>query len=69
MPSNVFVSGRMRILFDVRELAVSPDDAEVTVRSYRCKWCGWSAVVDDPALIPDHECVGPGGRQRGPSQP
>ncbi len=67
--SQVFVSGRMRVLFDVRDVPVSPGDPDITVRSFVCKWCGWTAVVDDVALIPDHECRGPGARQPGPSEP
>ena len=59
MPRNVFVSGRMRAVFDLREIQVTEDPAEIRVNSYVCKWCGWTAVVDDPSLIPDHECSGP----------
>lgn len=59
MPRNVFVSGRMRVVFDLREIAIQLDGDEVSVNSYVCKWCGWTAVVDDPSLIPDHECLGP----------
>lgn len=67
--SQVFVSGRMRVLFDVRDVPVNPQDPDVTVRMYTCKWCGWTAVVDDPTLLPDHECRGPAARQPGPAQP
>jgi hypothetical protein len=62
MPRNIFVSGRMRVLFDLREVAVNIDEPDVKVSSYVCKWCGWTAVVDDPGLIPDHDCHGPSGR-------
>ncbi len=57
------VSGRMRVLFDLREIPVD-ESGELRVSSYVCKWCGFTAVVDEPALIPDHECHGPiAGRQ------
>ncbi len=65
MARNVYVSGRMRILFDLREVPVADDDPDLTVRSYVCKWCGWTAYVDDPSLIPDHECSGPPARVGG----
>lgn len=62
MPRAVFVSGRMRVLFDVREIAVGTEEDDPRVTAYVCKWCGWTAVVDDPALLPDHECSGPPAR-------
>ncbi len=62
MPRSVFVSGRMRVVFDLREIVVKEDGADTAINSYVCKWCGWTAVVDDPALIPDHDCYGPSGR-------
>ncbi len=61
MPKDVFVSGRMRVLFDRREVPLD-DEGDETVASFVCKWCGFTAFVDDPSLIPDHECYGPRGR-------
>jgi hypothetical protein len=55
MPATV-VSGRMAILFDKVTLPVSGSDD--SVGGYRCRWCGWTYVVDEPRLIPDHECHG-----------
>jgi hypothetical protein len=55
---TVFVSGRMHVLFNVREIVLDRE-ADVRINSYSCKWCGWTAVVDEPAFIPDHECSGP----------
>ena len=60
---TTYVSGRMRVLFDLRRVALD-EVGEVTVNSFVCKWCGWTAVVDDPSLIPDHECDGPPHRSR-----
>ncbi len=57
MPAMV-ISGRMAILFDKVALEVK-DAEEATVEGYRCRWCGWTYVVDDPKLIPDHECHHP----------
>jgi hypothetical protein len=56
MPTTV-VSGRVAILFDKLRLAVGGDSAD-EVDAYRCRWCGFTCVVDDPKLIPDHECHG-----------
>lgn len=43
--------------------ALPLEDAEDgTVTTFRCRWCGFTFVVDDQQLLPDHEC-------RGPSQP
>lgn len=58
MPKITFVSGRMRVLFDSRDIPLD-ESGEARVSSYVCKWCGFTAVVDDPSLIPDHECRGP----------
>ncbi len=58
MPATV-VSGRMAILFDKVSLPVSPGSEE-TVDAYRCRWCGFTYVVDDPKLMIDHECHGAG---------
>lgn len=65
MARSVFVSGRMRVLFDRRDIPLDPVDPEIVATSFVCKWCGWTAVVDDPSLIPDHECTGPGSRPGG----
>lgn len=51
------VSGRMAVLFDKVALGVG-NEPEPVVNGYRCRWCGWTYVVDDPKLIPDHECPG-----------
>jgi hypothetical protein len=59
---NVLVSGRMAIVFDKVQLRVR-DDAEDEATAYRCSWCGWTYVVDDPHLIPDHSCSGPPERE------
>jgi hypothetical protein len=56
MPATV-VSGRMAILFDKVSLPVGGESDE-SVSGYRCRWCGWTYVVDEPKLIPDHECHG-----------
>jgi hypothetical protein len=56
MPATV-VSGRMAILFDKVALPVG-GASEDSVSGYRCRWCGWTYVVDEPKLIPDHECRG-----------
>jgi hypothetical protein len=63
MPRITVVSGRMRVLFDRREIAVD-ESGDIRVDSFVCKWCGFTAVVDDPALIPDHECHGPAAAPR-----
>ncbi len=55
---TVFVSGRMHVLFNVQEIVLDAV-ADIRINSYSCKWCGWTAVVDEPAFIPDHECSGP----------
>ncbi len=60
MPRTIFVSGRMRVLFDVHEVVLD-EEGDVRINTYTCKWCGFTAVVDDPALLPDHECSGPKG--------
>lgn len=60
MPSTV-VSGRVAILFDRVSLPLS-EAAEASVDAYRCRWCGWTYVVDEPRLIPDHECRAPAAR-------
>ena len=64
MAKITFVSGRMRVLFDVREIQLD-ESGDLRVSSYVCKWCGFTAVVDEPALIPDHECRGPGATRDG----
>ena len=57
MPSYV-VSGRMAILFD--RISVPLEEAEDgSVPAFRCRWCGFTYVVEEPRLIPDHECKGP----------
>jgi hypothetical protein len=56
MPATV-VSGRMAILFDKVSLPLTRDGEE-SVDAYRCRWCGWTYVVDDPKLMIDHECHG-----------
>jgi hypothetical protein len=66
MPSYV-VSGRMAVLFD--RVALPLESAEDgTVSGYRCRWCGFTAVVDDHRLIPDHECRGPKQEQAPPAR-
>ena len=55
---KTFVSGRMHVLFDVHEIVLS-EDADIRINAYTCKWCGFTAIVDEPAFIPDHECSGP----------
>jgi hypothetical protein len=55
---TTYVSGRMRVLFDLRPIPLD-ETGELTVSSFVCKWCGWTAIVDEPSLIPDHECAGP----------
>ncbi len=55
---TTYVSGRMRVLFDLRPIELD-QSGELRVNSFVCKWCGWTAVVDEPSLIPDHECDGP----------
>ncbi len=59
---TTYVSGRMRVLFDLQPIPLD-DAGEIAVSSFVCKWCGWRAVVDDPSLIPDHECDGPSPRR------
>jgi hypothetical protein len=59
MPGTV-ISGRMAILFDKISLPVG-ETSDDSVDAYRCRWCGWTYVVDEPRLIPDHECHGASG--------
>jgi hypothetical protein len=37
---TVFVSGRMHVLFNVHEIVLN-QEADIRIRSYSCKWCGW----------------------------
>jgi hypothetical protein len=67
MLPTIVVSGRMAILFDRVALHVDGDEEEDSVFGYRCRWCGWTYVVDEPKLIPDHECRG--GRPAQPERP
>ncbi|BDG05473.1 hypothetical protein [Anaeromyxobacter oryzae] len=60
--AGIVVSGRMAVLFDKVALDVGGDGQEL-VDGYRCRWCDWTYVVDDPKLIPDHECHGASGVQ------
>ncbi|WP_242393198.1 hypothetical protein [Anaeromyxobacter oryzisoli] len=55
--AGIVVSGRMAVLFDKVSLDAGAE-VEEPVDGYRCRWCGWTYVVDDPKLIPDHECHG-----------
>jgi len=65
MPSYV-VSGRMAILFD--RITIPLEEAEDgRVNGFRCRWCGFTYVVDDPHQIPDHECRGPAPQTAGTS--
>jgi hypothetical protein len=65
MPSYV-VSGRMAILFD--RIAVPLEEAEGgNVTAFRCRWCGFTYVVEEPKQIPDHECRGPSPQAGGTS--
>lgn len=57
---EIIVSGRMAILFDKISLPVGGDGGD-EVNGYRCRWCGFTCVVDDPKLIPDHACHGAAG--------
>jgi hypothetical protein len=68
MPSYI-VSGRMAVLFD--RVALPLEEAEDgNVIGFRCRWCGFTYVVDDSRVIPDHECRGPGqhGAGSGPKE-
>lgn len=56
--NDIVVSGRMAILFDKVPLTVR-EGSDEQANAYRCSWCGWTYVVDDPHLIPDHVCSGP----------
>ncbi len=57
--AGIVVSGRMAVLFDRISLAVGGGEEDTgNVDGYRCRWCGWTYVVDDPKLIPDHDCHG-----------
>jgi hypothetical protein len=56
----------MHVLFNVHEIVLN-QEADIRINSYSCKWCGWTAVVDEPAFIPDHECSGPPGAAAKPA--
>ncbi len=62
--ASFVVSGRMAVLFDRVPLKISRDGVD-TVNGYRCRWCGFTYVVDDSRLLPDHECHGASGVQGG----
>jgi hypothetical protein len=55
---TIHVSGRVRVLFDRQELTVD-GDPPVSVQAFRCRWCGFTVVVDAPNDLPDHACTGP----------
>jgi hypothetical protein len=53
---TIHVSGRVRVLFERHELTV---DDGLSVPAFRCRWCGFTVVVDTPDELPDHGCTGP----------
>ncbi len=55
---TIHVSGRMRTLFERHELEVD-GDPPFNVPAFRCRWCGFTVVVDVPDDLPDHGCTGP----------
>lgn len=55
---TVHVSGRMRMLFERHDLAVE-GDPPLSVPAFRCRWCGFTVVVDVADELPDHSCTGP----------
>jgi hypothetical protein len=61
---QIVVSGRMAILFDKVSLPIGGEGDEA-VDGYRCRWCGFTYVGDDPKLIPDHACHGAAGAEGG----
>jgi hypothetical protein len=55
---TIHVSGRMRMLFERHDLTLEGEPS-LSVPAFRCRWCGFTAVIDAADELPDHACSGP----------